>query len=171
MSRAVMIARMMLVAGCVAIGCVAAACGDWPWRHDMANQPSHSTSSSSHAPAMGSLSVSGETQLTRDAAETRLVNPIASTAAVDAGRRLYDVYCVPCHGAAGAGDGPVSKYFGQIRRLDDAEEQRHTVAWLFATITNGTERMPRYITELTPAERWQIVHFVRSMPVHDLSSR
>jgi len=117
------------------------------------------------------LPVSGETPLTRDAAEPQLVNPIASTASVDTGRRLYSVYCVPCHGAAGGGDGPVSKYFGQIRRLDDAEVQQHADGWLFATMTNGTDRMPRYITELTPADRWQIVHFIRSMSAHEVSTR
>jgi len=164
-------ARMMMAAGCVAIGCVAAACGDWPWRHDMANQPSLSTSSSSRPPATGSLPVSGETPLMRDAAETRLVNPIAPTASVETGRRLYASYCLPCHGAAGAGDGPVSKYFGEIRRLDDAEVQQHADGWFFATMTNGTGRMPRYITELTPAERWQIVHFIRSMSARKGSTR
>jgi len=40
--------------------------------------------------------------------------------------------------------------------------QQHRDGWFYATITNGTDRMPRYVYELTPGERWQIVHFLRA---------
>ena len=156
-------ARVTLAASCLATCWASVACGNWPWRHDMVNQPSHSTSSSSRAPAAGTMPVSGETVLTREVAEQRLHNPVAPAAPVDAGRALYGMYCVPCHGATGAGDGPVSKYFGEVRGLSAPEVQQHADGWLFATITNGTERMPRYIHEITADERWQIVHFLRSL--------
>ena len=77
-------------------------------------------------------------------------------------RALFETYCSPCHGHTGAGDGTVSNYFGAIPDLTSGEEQRHGDGWFYATITNGTDRMPRYAHELTPGERWQIVHFLRA---------
>ena len=167
MRRRVTGARLALVAGWLAACSVAAGCADWPWLHDMKNQPSPSLASSSRPPAAGSLPISGETPLDREAADARLRNPIASAMAEGRGRALYEAYCVPCHGANGEADGPVSKYFGRMRHLTDPEVQQHGDGWLFATISNGTDRMPRYANELTPAERWQIVNVIRSMAVRE----
>lgn len=163
--------RVTLLAGCLAATCAGAACGDWPWRHDMVNQPSRSISSSSRAPAAGTMPVSGGTVGAREANEQELTNPIAPTVSGETGRTLYGVYCVPCHGPAGGGDGAVAKYFGQMRSLSDPEVQQHTDEWLFGTITNGTDRMPRYSHEITVAERWLIVRFVRSFSPRQVGTR
>jgi hypothetical protein len=60
------------------------------------------------------------------------------------------------------GQGTVSRYFGPLRDLTSSDVQQHGDGWLYATIVNGTDRMPRYAFELTPDERWQIVHFLRA---------
>ena len=111
---------------------------------------------------VGTLPIDGEPALATDVAERQLQNPIPPEAPVDSGRALYRSYCVPCHGVSGDSGGPVSKYFGPMRALDSPDVQQHTDGWLFATITNGTDKMPSYKFELTPRERWQVVHFVRS---------
>jgi mono/diheme cytochrome c family protein len=136
---------------------------DWPWRHDMADQPSVTVASSSRLPAASTLPVDGEIVLSADQAEQQLRNPIPSAAPVDVGRALYRSYCEPCHGANGTNDGPASKYFLPMRTLDSPEAQQHGDGWLFAIITNGTDKMPSSRYELTPDERWQIVHFIRRM--------
>ena len=44
----------------------------------------------------------------RDAAAARR-NPVAASPdSVQKGGELYVIYCTPCHGAAGKGDGPVT---------------------------------------------------------------
>lgn len=138
------------------------AASDWPWRYDMVNQPSVAIASHTESPAGAAMSRRSELPVSREQADLRLPNPIRSNAPVDAGRRLYDIYCVPCHGANAAGNGVVAPYFGSMTDLTSPEIQQHGDGWFYATITNGTERMPRYISELTPDERWQIVHFLRS---------
>ena len=108
------------------------------------------------------MAVGSELSMSRELAELRLRNPVARDAPSGTGRALFGIYCVPCHGLTGAGDGTVSKYFGSIPDLTGPDVQQHGDGWFYATITNGTERMPRYVSELTPAERWQIVHFLRA---------
>src|SRR5919201_3908727 len=98
---------------CVAIAALclfsSAAC-DWPWRHDMADQQSLQTATTPRVPASGSLTVHGDRPLDRAAAERELRNPLAANRSTDVGRALYDIYCVPCHGITGIGDGPVVHY-------------------------------------------------------------
>jgi len=136
-------------------------CGDWPWRHDMVNQPSKAIASESRAPAGEAMPVGSELPMSREAAERTLQNPVPPGAPIEAGRALYNTYCSPCHGATGSGGGTVSQYFEPLADLTGADVQQHGDGWFYATITNGTERMPRYLGELTPGERWQIVHFLR----------
>jgi mono/diheme cytochrome c family protein len=137
----------------IAIAVVAAACGDWPWRHEMVNQPSRSMSATARPAVDGTIARS---------AQRPTVGRQASPPN-DAGRALYASYCVPCHGVAGEGDGPVGRYFGTMRALTDSQVQQHDDSWLFDAITNGTDRMPRYSHELTLDERWRIVQFLRYM--------
>ena len=87
------------------------------------------------------------------------------------GRERYDIYCSPCHGLAGYGDGPVAK------RADALQEgtwtppsSYHTdlvrsrpVGQLFNTITNGIRSMPGYAAQIPAADRWAIVAYVRAL--------
>jgi S-disulfanyl-L-cysteine oxidoreductase SoxD len=157
--------RLSARALAIALSWLAIATGgcEWPWRHDMVDQPSRTISSSARSPAVGALPLDGEVALPADTAEGQLQDPISPDAPIDTGRSLYRSYCVPCHGASGENDGPVSKYFAPMRPLDSPEVQQHADGWLFATITNGTDKMPSYRFELTPDERWQVVHFMRSV--------
>jgi len=139
-----------------------AACGDWPWRHEMVNQPSQAIASSTRAPSGEAMTIAAELPMSRELAETRLQSPVRPDAPVDAGHALFHTYCSPCHGETANGAGTVSQYFGSIPDLTSADVQQHGDGWLYETITNGTERMPRYEFELTPNERWQIVHFLRA---------
>lgn len=87
------------------------------------------------------------------------------------GQERFGIYCTPCHGLAGAGDGIVA------RRADRLQEgtwtppsSYHTdlvrsrpVGHLFNTITNGIRRMPAYGPQIAPADRWAIVAYVRAL--------
>jgi len=151
---------VMCVAVCVLAG-AAVGCGDWPWQHDMGNQPSYPVATVTRGAVPGTIAIGSELPTSRDEADTRLQNPIPADAPVDAGRVLYRTYCSPCHGESANGGGSVSQYFGAIPDLTTTGVQSHGDGWLYETITNGTERMPRYEFELTSNERWQIVHFLR----------
>ena len=138
------------------------ACGDWPWQHDMVNQPSRAVGENTRSAVRGTVASGADLSMTRELAEQRLRNPIRADAPVDRGRALFETYCVPCHGQAMNGGGTVSRYFGPMQDLTSADVQQHGDGWFYATIANGTDRMPHYAFELTPDERWQIVHFLRA---------
>ena len=87
------------------------------------------------------------------------------------GQERYDIYCAPCHGLAGYGDGPVAK------RADALQEGTWTPpssyhtdlvrsrpdGHLYNTITNGIRNMPAYAAQIPAADRWAIVAYVRAL--------
>ena len=87
----------------------------WPWSHDMANQvsikPQEGDSSSAGMKPFPkrSVPVAGTTVRVKDQESARkMVNPIpANNKSVAEGGRLYGIYCTPCHGKSGTGDGLV----------------------------------------------------------------
>jgi mono/diheme cytochrome c family protein len=90
---------------------------------------------------------------------------------IERGRQRYDIYCSPCHGLAGFGDGMVA------RRADELLEGTWTpptsfhsdllrerpAGHLFNTITNGIRNMPAYGPQITVEDRWAIVAYVRAL--------
>lgn len=87
------------------------------------------------------------------------------------GQERYNVYCSPCHGLSGAGDGLVS------RRADALQEgtwvppltfhgdqvRGRPVGHIFNTITHGIRNMPAYGSQVSVADRWAIVAYVRAL--------
>ena len=80
------------------------------------------------------------------------------------GRERFDVYCSPCHGRTGIGDGMIVRR-GYRRpptfhqdRLRDAP-----VGHFFDVITNGFGAMPDYATQIRAEDRWAIVGYVRAL--------
>ena len=83
---------------------------------------------------------------------------------VDRGQERFNIYCSPCHGATGAGDGMVvQRGYPQppsfhIDRLRNAE-----AGYFFDVMTNGFARMPDYRAQITPRDRWNIVAYIRAL--------
>lgn len=83
----------------------------------------------------------------------------------DAGKALFERRCVICHGASGAGDGPMGKMLkppppdlsnaNHMSQKSDAE--------LTATIKDGKNKMPAYGDKLSASEIQQVVAFIRSI--------
>jgi S-disulfanyl-L-cysteine oxidoreductase SoxD len=145
------------------VGAVSGAC-DWPWRHDMADQPSPATRQGPRPPAEGTWPLA-ETGPVDPAAGESISNPLsADQTAIGAGRVLYEKYCRPCHGTSGSGsDSVVARYFPRVGDLSSPAVQQHGDGWLYAVITIGTQTMPAYGHELDSRERWQIVCLLRTL--------
>jgi mono/diheme cytochrome c family protein len=87
------------------------------------------------------------------------------------GRERYDVFCSPCHGLAGYGDGPVSK------RAESLQEGTWTppasfhtdlvrgrpAGHLYNSIANGIRNMPAYGAQIPVDDRWAIVAYIRAL--------
>jgi hypothetical protein len=80
------------------------------------------------------------------------------------GRERFDIYCSPCHGRTGNGDGMVVRR-GFRRPPSYAEERLRTapVGHIFDVITNGFGAMPDYQAQIPVDDRWAIVAYVKAL--------
>ena len=115
-------------------------------------------------PAIGRLDV---------AAADALVNPTdpRDFRSLQNGEKQYTTFCLPCHGATGLGDGPVSAThaqrpgpFGGIFPLVGLTTSRSD-GYLYNVIRLGSGgtpgfRMPSY-DHIPPRDRWDVVNYVR----------
>lgn len=98
--------------------------------------------------------------------------PVAPTQGlVERGQARFNIYCTPCHGWDGSGQGPVAVQ-GQARsaeswvmptNLTDAVVRERPNGHIFNTITNGIRTMPAYGDQIPPVDRWAILSYVRSL--------
>lgn len=86
------------------------------------------------------------------------------------GQERYNIYCSPCHGLAGMGDGIVAKRAESLQEGAVPPASFHTdvnrsrpVGYLFGVISNGVRMMPAYGSQISEADRWAIVAYVRAL--------
>ncbi len=97
---------------------------------------------------------------------SRLANPVKSTEAeLFRGKELYTVFCVPCHGETGRGDGPVGKKYvptpADLRPGSPAVKRSD--GELFVILSSGQGGMPAFRADLSPGDRWRIVAHLRTL--------
>lgn len=97
---------------------------------------------------------------------------VVDDALLKRGRERYGIYCFPCHGAEGFGNGPVHQRALTLKggtvwvppsNLTDAERKSRTDGFLFNVITNGIRNMPSYGAQVPVKDRWAIVSYVRAL--------
>lgn len=94
--------------------------------------------------------------------EDQLANPLPVTPAVLAkGQQLFNHYCIVCHGARADGLGYIIPHFTQPPPLIAGAPLSFSDGRIFTIVSQGLGVMPSYQTELDPAERWAIIHYVR----------
>lgn len=80
------------------------------------------------------------------------------------GQQRFNIFCSPCHGASGDGDGiivqrgmpgPTSYHAARLRAADDQ--------YLFDVITDGHGAMYSYAARVPPRDRWAIVSYIRAL--------
>lgn len=80
------------------------------------------------------------------------------------GRERFDIYCSPCHGYGGDGDGmvvrrgfpaPPSYHIDRLRNAPDAH--------FYDVITHGYGAMYPYATRVPPADRVAVVAYIRAL--------
>jgi mono/diheme cytochrome c family protein len=100
----------------------------------------------------------------REAAAARQ-NPVPPTPdSVRKGGELYVVYCTPCHGSAGKGDGLVSTKFVPPPDLANVDlHQGRTDGYWESYLSVGGAIMPAYGEALSAEERWDVVNYLRTL--------
>ena len=80
------------------------------------------------------------------------------------GRERYDIYCAPCHGRTGAGDGMIVRRGFRVPPTLHQDRLRDSpVGHFFDVITNGFGAMPDYATQIKAEDRWAIIAYVRAL--------
>ncbi len=125
------------------------------------------------APVPGTVPVTGSEPDSLGVADAnRLANPRARTSeSINRGQWLYETYCLVCHGAGGAGDGPISATAGgpfpAVRPLVDATARARSDGYLYGVVVNaqalGRGLMPRYGDKIRGDDRWDVVNYVRTL--------
>jgi mono/diheme cytochrome c family protein len=85
-----------------------------------------------------------------------------SARADDASAKLYQMKCVACHGADGAGNTTVGKAL-KIRDFHDPDVQKESDADLTTIVEMGKNKMPAYAKTLKPDEIKGLVAYVREL--------
>jgi mono/diheme cytochrome c family protein len=100
----------------------------------------------------------------REAAAARK-NPVAATPeSVKKGAELFSIYCTPCHGTTGKGDGLVTAKFVPPPDLTNPDlHKARTDGYWQSYVSVGGAVMPSYGEALSPEERWHLVNFVRTL--------
>ena len=83
---------------------------------------------------------------------------------MERGRERFGIYCAVCHGANGGGNGVASKYnWPNIANYHDERIVKMADGEIFNTITNGKNTMMGYGANITVADRWAIIAYVRAL--------
>jgi len=83
---------------------------------------------------------------------------------LERGRQQYQIYCAPCHGALGDGNGITKKYgMGATPSYHDPRLRAQPDGELYQTITLGKNTMMPYADKLAPEDRWAVVAYVRAL--------
>ena len=95
-------------------------------------------------------------------------NPVAATEkSIDSGRKLFQQYCRPCHGADATGNGPLApKDMLPANLVDDDWAHGPTDGDIFANIRNGIGPkfdMKSWKSRMTTEEIWNVVNYLRSI--------
>jgi mono/diheme cytochrome c family protein len=156
-------------------------------RQDMANQPRENPLSPSHFYADGrSARPIVENTVMRGAVEEdALVVPKDSNAfpvpltkeLLQRGQERYGIFCQPCHGIQGDGQGMVA--MRGMKHPPSFHQERLRAepnGYIYDVVTNGFGAMYSYSAQIPPRDRWAIVAYVRALqlsrnaPVNELPS-
>lgn len=83
---------------------------------------------------------------------------------LERGQERYDIFCTPCHGLVGDGQGVITDYGMPVPpSFHDPDLRAEPPGSYFTIITNGTRVMPPYGSRIPAADRWAIIAYIRAL--------
>ncbi len=92
-------------------------------------------------------------------------------AELERGQQRFNIYCTPCHGRLGDGQGMVVQR--GLRRAASYHQDRlrdEKVGYFFDVVTNGFGAMQGYAEQIPVRDRWLIVAYVRTLQLSQHAS-
>jgi mono/diheme cytochrome c family protein len=95
--------------------------------------------------------------------------PVAVTRdMVQRGQERFKIYCTPCHSGLGDGNGMiVRRGFRHPPTFHSDRLRKVPNGYLFDVITNGFGAMQDYSAQVSPADRWAIVAYIRALQLSE----
>ncbi len=139
-------------------------------------------------PVPGTVSRSqmvGDTHLNLGTVDGAFATIFPSQVSVDAdllkrGQICFEIYCLPCHGVQGYGDGPVHKRamvllntgtngttWVQPKSLHEEAIGDYSLGQIFWIISNGVRNMAGYKSQIRVEDRWAIVAWVEALQLSE----
>ena len=85
-------------------------------------------------------------------------------ALLERGRERFNIFCTPCHGLAGEGDGMiVRRGFRQPPTYHSDRLRGAPIGHFFDVMTNGFGAMPDYAEQVTVRDRWAVAAYLRAL--------
>lgn len=163
-AKCILLAGLLLAAGC---------------RHDMQDQPRYKPLRASHFfPDSRSARPIPRGTIARDELDdtdlmhTGLSNGIFTTqfpmkitkSILLRGQERYNIFCTPCHGFLGDGNGMVARRgFKWPANLHTDRLRNAPPGYLFQVVSNGYGAMPAYRDQIKTQDRWDILAYVRAL--------
>ena len=83
---------------------------------------------------------------------------------LDRGQERFEIFCTPCHGRTGEGNGMVvQRGYRQPPSYHIDRLRQAPAAYFFDVISNGFGVMPDYRSQVPVEDRWRIVAYVRAL--------
>jgi mono/diheme cytochrome c family protein len=83
---------------------------------------------------------------------------------LERGQDRYRIYCAPCHGRVGRGDGMiVQRGYRRPQSFHIERLRAQPAGYFFDVMTAGFGAMPDYADKLSVPDRWAIVAYVRAL--------
>ena len=105
----------------------------------------------------------------REAAQRR---PEMSLALVERGRDRFEIFCAPCHGYDGSGNGVVpSRGFPHPPDFHSDRLKAAPVSHFYDVMTNGYGVMFSYADRVEPQDRWAIAAYIHALQATGIPER
>jgi mono/diheme cytochrome c family protein len=101
-------------------------------------------------------------------------NPLAvNDTLLQQGRQSFDVYCAPCHGRLGDGNG-ITKKIGVMSAVASLHDKRivtMTDGEIFNTVTHGKGLMGAAGPLISTPDRWAVIAYLRALQLSQLGTK
>ncbi len=87
---------------------------------------------------------------------------------IERGQNRFNVYCSPCHGRLGDGNGMVVlRGFRQPPSYYSEKLMTQPIGHFFDVMTNGFGAMPSYASRVDPDDRWRVAAYIRALQLSE----
>lgn len=88
------------------------------------------------------------------------------------GQQRYNIYCAPCHGETGDGQGMiVQRGLKRPPSYHNERLRKAPIGYFFDVMTNGFGAMLDYSQQVSPQDRWAIAAYIRALQLSQGATR